>query len=92
MSYLSRVPDEVLEKMSVCCNLSYKEYRKALRRELKLPNGDPLNVFFPEYHAEPFMTTQCPIADEILSDYLTIPATDNKKSILKRLKERMVKK
>lgn len=83
MGIVSQIPDEVMEKINICYNLAYKDYQKALKREMKMSNGDALNVYFLEYGAEPFLTAKekNPIADEILSEYLTIPA-DRKKSTL----------
>ena len=85
---ISQIPDDVLEKVHICFNFAYPDYEKPLKREMKLSNGDQLNVHFLEYQAEPFLIKKFEIADEILADYLMIPAEPVKKQfwILKKLK------
>ncbi len=85
LAMISQIPDDVLEKINICFNLAYQDYQKALKREMKLPNGDPLNVYFLDYKAEPFLNNKNEkniVADEILSEYLMIPP-EKKKSVFK---------
>lgn len=77
---IAQIPDDVLEKLHICFNLAYKDYEKPLKREMKLSNGDQMNVHFLEYQAEPFLMKKFEVADEILSEYLMIPAEPVKKS------------